>query len=167
MSILGTWNVTQQSIVGTTDSVWTFSQDGDRVVCDIAHNTAMGAVAKDVTVQGDEVALLLSIAKPVQTTANVTLRVSGDAFTGEGKVRFLPAARLTGQRVPAEPTGRAAPGEAAHHAGPQPQAPAPGPYASAPGTPFAAPPQAAPYSPSQVTPPQPDQPNPEQPWPGV
>lgn len=125
MSIIGTWNVTQQSIVGTTDSVWTFTQEGDKVVCDIANNTTMGAVAKDVVVKGNEISLFLTIAKPVQTTANVTLRLDGDTLTGEGKVKFLPAAKISGRRV----SSAAAP-EAVSTAEAQPTPPV-NPYATA------------------------------------
>lgn len=57
---------------------------------------------------GDEVTLFLTIAKPATTSANITLRMTGDAFSGEARVRFMPAAKSNGTRlaaaVPPAPT---------------------------------------------------------------
>lgn len=95
--IVGTWDVTSKSFMGTEAMVWTFREEGGRIVGDF--EAAEGDVSiGEVTVTGNTVSLSLLVKKPFNVTAPIQLTLDGDTFSGQGRAKFLPGGTFDGVR---------------------------------------------------------------------
>ncbi|MBO9578601.1 MAG: hypothetical protein J7480_07525, partial [Microbacteriaceae bacterium] len=116
-SILGTWAVTQQTIVGTSESTFVFTEaDGEIKLEILGSKMVLTPVA--VTQSGDVVTMTLDITKPLPTRVTIVVDVTPTHFEGKITARFLPSGKLTGDRIqtenapenaPAAPVAEAAP----------------------------------------------------------
>ncbi|MBO9578643.1 MAG: hypothetical protein J7480_07740 [Microbacteriaceae bacterium] len=96
-SIIGAWSVVQKSIVGTSESTFTFTEAGGTIRLDIT-GSRMAITPVEVVQTGDVVVITLDMSKPLPTRVMMTLQLVGDRFTGNTQARFLPSGTLEGTR---------------------------------------------------------------------
>ena len=95
---IGTWDVTQTSIVGTfaMDMIVTEKEGG----VDVAFESPqVVCTVSDIAVADDTLTLITHLTKPLKGKAEVELTLAdGDSFAGTGKIKFLPASKFAGVR---------------------------------------------------------------------
>lgn len=95
---VGTWDVEQKAIVGTFPMEMVVTEeDGAHAVR--FHSEKVIATVLDVTVDGDELCVHVDLTKPLRAKAVMELALTGpDAFSGLGKIRFMPNSSYRGVR---------------------------------------------------------------------
>ncbi len=96
MSILGDWDVTIKTPIGSLAIAYTFTDDGGTVT-----GTATGkgetVPLSDITVAGQRVTWRQSVTKPMRLNLDFDVVVDGDRMTGFSKAGRLPRSAVTGK----------------------------------------------------------------------
>jgi hypothetical protein len=96
MSIVGDWDVTIKTPIGSLTVVYTFS-DADAI-----RGTATGkgetVPLHDIVVDGQRVTWRQSVTKPMRLNLEFDVVVDGDRLTGHSRAGRLPRSAVTGAR---------------------------------------------------------------------
>ena len=97
MSIVGDWDVTIKTPIGSLAVVYQFTEDGGALV-----GTATGkgetVPLRDVTVVGQRVTWKQSVTKPMRLNLEFDVEVDGDRLTGHSRAGRLPRSAVAGVR---------------------------------------------------------------------
>ncbi|HEX2283339.1 MAG TPA: hypothetical protein VHI10_00710 [Mycobacterium sp.] len=96
MSIIGDWDVTIKTPIGSLAVVYTFTDNG------AIEGTATGrgetVPLRDIVVDGQRVTWRQSVTKPMRLNLDFDVVVEGDRLTGHSKAGRLPRSAVTGER---------------------------------------------------------------------
>ncbi|MET0704242.1 MAG: hypothetical protein ABWY93_31730 [Mycobacterium sp.] len=93
MTILGTWDVTIKTPIGSLPVVYVFSPDGG--VATLRGDTV---ALRDIAVDGQRVTWRQSITKPMRLNLEFEVHVDGDRLHGHSRAGRLPRSAVTGIR---------------------------------------------------------------------
>jgi hypothetical protein len=97
MNILGDWDVTIKTPIGSLAVAYVFTDDGGAVT-----GTATGkgetVPLRDITVAGQRVTWRQSVTKPMRLNLDFDVVVDGDRLAGHSKAGRLPRSAVTGVR---------------------------------------------------------------------
>ena len=96
MSILGDWDVTIKTPIGSLAVVYAFADDGDITGTATARDETVQL--RDIVVAGQRVAWRQSVTKPMRLNLEFDVMVDGDRLTGHSKAGRLPRSVVTGVR---------------------------------------------------------------------
>jgi hypothetical protein len=97
MSILGDWDVTIKTPIGSLAVAYAFTDD-DGAVTGSATGKGETVPLRDVTVAGQRVTWRQSVTKPMRLNLDFDVVVDGDRLTGFSKAGRLPRSAVTGVR---------------------------------------------------------------------
>jgi hypothetical protein len=94
VTIIGTWDVTIKTPIGSLAVEYVFSADGAAVA------TLRGDVVplRDIAVDGRRVTWRQSITKPMRLTLDFDVHIDGDRLHGHSRAGRLPRSTVTGTR---------------------------------------------------------------------
>ncbi len=97
MTILGTWDVTIKTPIGSLAVEYVFTSDGGGVT---GAATLRGDTVplRDITVDGQRVTWRQSITKPMRLHLYFEVTVDGDRLTGHSRAGRLPGSAVSGRR---------------------------------------------------------------------
>jgi hypothetical protein len=96
MSILGEWDVTIKTPIGSLAVAYAFTDDG--AVAGTATGKGETVPLRDITVAGQRVTWSQSVTKPMRLNLDFDVEVDGDRLTGYSKAGRLPRSAVTGVR---------------------------------------------------------------------
>lgn len=97
MSILGDWDVTIKTPIGTLAVAYTFSErDGQLVGTATAKNETVPL--RDIVLDRQRVSWRQSVTKPMRLNLDFDVVVDGDQLTGHSKAGRLPRSAVAGTR---------------------------------------------------------------------
>ena len=97
MNILGEWDVTIKTPIGSLAVAYAFTDD-DGAVAGTATGKGETVPLRDVTVAGQRVTWRQSVTKPMRLNLDFDVVVDGDHMTGFSKAGRLPRSTVTGVR---------------------------------------------------------------------
>jgi hypothetical protein len=97
VSIVGDWDVTIKTPIGSLAVVYTFTPTDHGMVGSATHRGAVVAL-QDISTEGDRVTWHQSVTKPMRLNLDFDVTVSGDTLTGHSKAGRLPRSAVTGTR---------------------------------------------------------------------
>lgn len=97
MNILGDWDVTIKTPIGSLAVAYTFTDD-DGAVAGTATGKGETVELRDITVAGQRVTWRQSVTKPMRLNLYFDVEVDGDRLTGHSKAGRLPRSAVTGVR---------------------------------------------------------------------
>jgi hypothetical protein len=95
MSILGDWDVTIKTPIGSLAVAYTFT---DGAVAGTATGKGETVPLRDITVAAQRVTWRQSVTKPMRLNLEFDVEVHGDRLTGHSKAGRLPRSAVTGVR---------------------------------------------------------------------
>lgn len=101
MSVVGDWDVTIRTPVGSLHVVYDFREDAGRITGRAAgkHEVVELSAIAVTDVDGDtQVSWRQTITKPMRLTLEFVVRVDGDRLTGYSRAGRLPRSEVTGVR---------------------------------------------------------------------
>ncbi|MGO4445964.1 hypothetical protein AB4Z42_21680 [Mycobacterium sp. 2YAF39] len=97
MSILGDWDVTIKTPIGSLAVVYTFTEeDGTLAGTATAKNEAVPL--RDIAVDGQRITWRQSVTKPMRLNLDFDVVADGDNLTGHSRAGRLPRSAVTGRR---------------------------------------------------------------------
>ena len=96
MTIVGEWDVTIKTPVGSLAVVYTFADDGG--IIGTASGKGETVPLRDIVVAGQRVTWRQSVTKPMRLNLDFDVVVDGDRMTGHSKAGRLPRSAVTGVR---------------------------------------------------------------------
>jgi hypothetical protein len=96
LSILGDWDVTIKTPVGSLAVVYSFADDGG--ITGTATGKGETVPLRDIVVAGQRVTWRQSVTKPMRLNLEFDVVVDGDRLTGYSKAGRLPRSTVTGTR---------------------------------------------------------------------
>lgn len=97
MSVVGDWDVTIKTPIGSLAVAYTFTDD-DGAVTGTATGKGEAVALYDITVAGQRVTWRQSVTKPMRLNLDFDVVVDGDQLTGFSKAGRLPRSAVTGVR---------------------------------------------------------------------
>ncbi|CAN5352402.1 hypothetical protein BH09ACT8_BH09ACT8_31260 [soil metagenome] len=97
MTILGTWDVTIKTPIGSLAVEYVFTDHGDGLSGVAALRGGTGPL-DDIAVDGSRVTWRQSITKPMRLHLHFDVDVDGDRLTGHSKAGRLPRSAVSGLR---------------------------------------------------------------------
>jgi hypothetical protein len=97
MSILGDWDVTIKTPIGSLTVAYMFTDD-DGAVTGTATGKGETVPLHDITVAGQRVTWRQSVTKPMRLNLDFDVAVDGDRLAGHSKAGRLPRSAVTGVR---------------------------------------------------------------------
>ena len=97
INILGDWDVTIKTPIGSLAVAYTFTDD-DGSVAGTATGKGETVPLRDVNVAGQRVTWRQSVTKPMRLNLDFDVEVDGDRLTGHSKAGRLPRSAVTGVR---------------------------------------------------------------------
>lgn len=97
MSIVGDWDVTIKTPIGSLAVTYTFTDD-DGAVGGTATGQGETVSLRDITVAGQRVTWRQSVTKPLRLNLDFDVLVDCDRLTGHSKAGRLPRSAVTGVR---------------------------------------------------------------------
>lgn len=97
VSILGDWDVTIKTPIGTLAVLYTFVDD-DRGLAGTATGKGETVPLHDIAVDGQRITWRQSVTKPIRLNLDFDVVVDGDRLTGHSKAGRLPRSAVTGER---------------------------------------------------------------------
>lgn len=95
---IGSWNVEQSSMVGTFKMDMIVTENGDTVDVEFVSPQVVCTLS-DIVADGDKLTMMIQLVKPIKGKSDAELTLEGaDAFSGTGKMKFLPASKFKGVR---------------------------------------------------------------------
>ena len=98
MSIVGDWDVTIKTPIGSLAVVYAFADDGDITGTATARDETVPL--RDIVVAGQRVTWRQSVTKPMRLNLEFEVVVDGDHLSGHSKAGRLPRSAVTGVRRP-------------------------------------------------------------------
>jgi hypothetical protein len=97
MDVIGDWDVTIKTPIGSLQIQYTFTEDGGTLT---GSATGRGETVplRDVTVAGQRITWKQSVTKPMRLNLDFDVVVDGDRLTGHSKAGRLPRSTVTGVR---------------------------------------------------------------------
>jgi hypothetical protein len=96
MELIGEWDVTIKTPIGSLAVVYTFTDEGG--VTGTATGKGEAVALYDIVVDGQRVTWRQSVTKPMRLNLDFDVIVDGDRFTGHSKAGRLPRSGVTGVR---------------------------------------------------------------------
>jgi hypothetical protein len=96
MELIGEWDVTIKTPIGSLAVVYTFTDEGG--VTGTATGKGEAVALYDIVVDGQRVTWRQSVTKPMRLNLDFDVIVDGDRFTGHSKAGRLPRSAVTGVR---------------------------------------------------------------------
>ncbi|AGB22224.1 hypothetical protein Mycsm_01840 [Mycobacterium sp. JS623] len=97
MSVVGDWDVTIKTPIGSLAVSYTFSQ-ADKGLAGTATLKGDTVPLQDISVDGDRVTWHQSVKKPMRLNLDFDVVVSGDELSGHSRAGRLPRSAVTGTR---------------------------------------------------------------------
>jgi hypothetical protein len=97
MSILGDWDVTIKTPIGSLAVAYTFTDD-DGAVAGTATGKGETVALRDITVAAQRVTWKQSVTKPMRLNLEFDVEVHGDRLAGHSRAGRLPRSAVTGVR---------------------------------------------------------------------
>jgi hypothetical protein len=97
MSIVGDWDVTIKTPIGSLTVAYTFT-DRDGTIDGSATGKGETVPLRDITLAGQRVTWKQSVTKPMRLNLEFDVVVDGDRLTGHSKAGRLPRSAVTGAR---------------------------------------------------------------------
>lgn len=97
MSILGDWDVTIKTPIGTLAVLYTFVDD-DGGLAGTATGKGETVPLRDIVVDRQRITWRQSVTKPIRLNLDFDIVVDGDRLTGHSKAGRLPRSAVTGVR---------------------------------------------------------------------
>ena len=94
MDIVGDWNVTIKTPVGSLTVAYSFAADGTGSATGKGETVPL----RDIVVAGQRVTLRQSVTKPMRLNLEFDVEVDGDRLSGHSKAGRLPRSAVTGVR---------------------------------------------------------------------
>lgn len=96
VNILGDWDVTIKTPIGTLAVVYTFVDDGG--LSGTATGKGETVPLRDIVVDGQRITWRQSVTKPIRLNLDFDVEVNGDRLTGHSKAGRLPRSAVAGVR---------------------------------------------------------------------
>jgi hypothetical protein len=96
MSILGEWDVTIKTPIGSLAVAYTFADDGG--ITGTATGKGETVPLRDIVVDGQRVTWKQSVTKPIRLNLEFDVVVDGERLNGHSKAGRLPRSAVTGVR---------------------------------------------------------------------
>jgi hypothetical protein len=96
MSILGDWDVTIKTPIGSLAVAYTFADDGG--ITGTATGKGETVPLRDIVVDGQRVTWKQSVTKPIRLNLEFDVVVDGERLNGHSKAGRLPRSAVTGVR---------------------------------------------------------------------
>ena len=96
MSILGDWDVTIKTPIGSLAVVYSFTDDG--AITGTATGKGETVKLHDIVVDGQRITWRQSVTKPIRLNLDFDVVVDGDRLTGYSKAGRLPRSAVSGVR---------------------------------------------------------------------
>jgi hypothetical protein len=96
MTILGDWDVTIKTPIGSLAVVYAFADDGG--ITGTATGRGETVPLRDIVVAGQRVTWRQSVTKPMRLNLEFDVMVDGDRLAGHSKAGRLPRSAVTGVR---------------------------------------------------------------------
>lgn len=97
MDLIGDWDVTIKTPIGSLAVVYTFT-DNDGTVTGTAAGKGETVALRDITVAGQRVTWGQSVTKPMRLHLEFDVVIDGDRLTGHSRAGRLPRSAVTGVR---------------------------------------------------------------------
>ena len=97
MDLIGDWDVTIKTPIGSLAVVYTFTDDSG-VLAGTAAGRGETVALRDITVAAQRVTWRQSVTKPMRLNLEFDVVVDGDRLTGHSKAGRLPRSAVTGVR---------------------------------------------------------------------
>ena len=97
MSILGDWDVTIKTPIGSLAVVYTFTEQ-DGTLAGTATGKGETVALHDIVVDGQRITWRQSVTKPMRLNLDFDVTVDGDRLTGHSRAGRLPRSAVTGER---------------------------------------------------------------------
>jgi hypothetical protein len=97
MDVIGDWDVTIKTPIGSLQIVYTFTDDGGTLA---GSATGRGETVplRDITITGQRITWSQSVTKPMRLNLDFDVVLDGDRLTGHSKAGRLPRSTVTGVR---------------------------------------------------------------------
>lgn len=99
MSLLGDWDVTIKTPIGTLAVSYAFAQSDDGVVGTATYKGDTVAL-QGISVDGNRATWRQSVTKPMRLNLAFDVTVDGDTLAGSSRAGRLPRSAVTGKRRP-------------------------------------------------------------------
>lgn len=103
MSVIGTWDVSMKTPIGTITAVYTFTRDssGNRGEArSKAETVPLEDIAVEIGEEGAErVRWRQRVSKPMRLNLDFDVTIAGDEMTGVSRAGRLPRTQVTGTRI--------------------------------------------------------------------
>jgi hypothetical protein len=96
MDLIGDWDVTIKTPIGSLAVVYTFADNGG--ITGTATGKGETVPLRDIAVHGQRVTWRQSVTKPMRLNLDFDVVVDGDSLTGHSKAGRLPRSVVTGVR---------------------------------------------------------------------
>jgi hypothetical protein len=96
VSIVGDWDVTIKTPIGSLAVVYTFADDG--ILTGSATGRSETVPLRDIAVDGQRVTWRQSVTKPMRLNLEFDVEVDGDRLAGRSRAGRLPHSAVTGVR---------------------------------------------------------------------
>jgi hypothetical protein len=96
VSIVGDWDVTIKTPIGSLAVVYTFADDG--ILTGSATGRGETVPLRDIAVDGQRVTWRQSVTKPMRLNLEFDVEVDGDRLAGRSRAGRLPHSAVTGVR---------------------------------------------------------------------
>ena len=98
MSIVGNWDVTIKTPIGSLAVVYEFAEH-DGTLTGTATGEGETVPLRDLTVAGQRIRWRQSVTKPMRLNLDFDVVVDGDRLSGHSRAGRLPASTVTGRRT--------------------------------------------------------------------
>jgi hypothetical protein len=96
MDLVGDWDVTIKTPIGSLAVVYSFTDDDG--IAGTASGKGETVALRDIVVAGQRVTWRQSVSKPMRLNLEFDVEVDGDRLTGHSKAGRLPRSAVTGVR---------------------------------------------------------------------
>ncbi|MGX9792327.1 hypothetical protein [Mycobacterium sp. MMS18-G62] len=97
MDVIGDWDVTIKTPIGSLQILYTFTEDGGTLTGS-ATGRGETVVLRDIAVAGQRITWKQSVTKPMRLNLEFDVVVDGDRLAGHSKAGRLPRSTVTGVR---------------------------------------------------------------------
>jgi hypothetical protein len=97
MDVIGDWDVTIKTPIGSLQILYTFTEDGG-TLAGSATGRGETVLLRDITVAGQRITWKQSVTKPMRLNLDFDVVLDGDRLTGHSKAGRLPRSTVTGVR---------------------------------------------------------------------
>jgi hypothetical protein len=97
MDMIGDWDVTIKTPIGSLQILYTFTEDGG-TLAGSATGRGETVALRNITVAGQHITWKQSVTKPMRLNLDFDVALDGDRLTGHSKAGRLPRSTVTGVR---------------------------------------------------------------------